>query len=93
MTPLERAARAACDAAGYDWHETSDGSAYPIADEWRKADRAVLTAIRDINTDDDVEIAMLMAGRAQLPEHDEPMQEDAANCLRAMIDAMLAEEG
>lgn len=55
--------------------------------------RAVLTAIRDIeiDTQDDVEIGMLIRGRAVLPEHDEPMHEDALNCWQAMIDAALEE--
>lgn len=47
--------------------------------------RAVLRAIRE-PTDH-----MLISGRAPLPEHDEPLLEDAENCWQAMIDAALAE--
>lgn len=55
--------------------------------------KIVLRAIRDIDlqTQDGSEIMMLMAGQAALPEHDEPLQEDALNCWQAMIDAALNE--
>ena len=43
--------------------------------------RAVLAAMRE-PTDD-----MNIAGRSVMPEHDEPLQEDAAACWGAMIDA------
>lgn len=55
--------------------------------------RSVLTAMRniDLDTQNNSEIEMLIRGRAVLPEHDEPMQEDALNCWKAMIDAALTE--
>ena len=56
--------------------------------------RRVLTAMReiDLQSENDVEINMLTHGRAVLPEHDEPMLEDAKNCWQAMIDAALEEQ-
>lgn len=97
MTPLERAARAlasyryehGANCQGLDRNQWVDRF-------WREFEieaRAVLQAIRDIeiDTQDDVEIGMLIRGQAVLPEHDEPMQEDALNCWQAMIDAALEE--
>lgn len=83
MNPVHRAARALAENHAL----VSDGY-------YTLAARAVLRAIRDfdLDTQDDSEIDILMAGRAVLPEHDEPTQEDALNCWRAMIDEMLRVE-
>lgn len=97
MTPLERAALAVCQVRGQDPDGAiisfPDGKIEVPIDVARATVRAVLQAIRDIDlqTQDDTEIAMLMNGCAVLPEHDEPLQEDALNCWQAMIDAALEE--
>lgn len=89
-TMIERIARILAAEAGY----LGD-------DAWRNRTeqaKRVLNALRLSDSDtfgnqNDSLIAMLMAGSAVLPEHDEPMQEDAANCWNAMIDAALGQEG
>lgn len=79
-----------------------DAFSADYADDWRQeawrdqafeAVRAALMAMRisDADMDDDDYVDMLIAGRAVLPEHDEPLQEDAQACFNAMIDAILAE--
>ena len=72
---------------------------YPeTRDHFRKLAVAAITAMRLSDRDtfgnlNESVIAMLVAGTAVLPEHDEPIQEDAANCWNAMIDAALGQEG
>lgn len=44
---IERAARTACEAAGYRWDGSDWAPGYPDQDDWRKAARAVLEAIRE----------------------------------------------
>jgi hypothetical protein len=98
MTPIERACIAVIDKL----REQGDLMADCGDPEWAQVDgafrveplvRAVLASMRsiDLETQDDVEINMLVEGRAVLPEHDEPLQEDALNCWRAMIDAAMQE--
>ena len=68
--------------------------------DWRRFEpiaREVLAAMQLSDRDtfgnlNESVITILVAGRAVLPEHDEPMQEDAANCWNAMIDAALSEK-
>ena len=48
---------------------------------------AVLNELRK-PLDSNADAGALILGNAQLPEHDEPMQEDAQNCFTAMIDAI-----
>jgi len=92
MTLIERMARAACDAAGYDWHEEGDGSHYPTGGEWRLAARAALAAAREPTE------AMVKAADESDYECYEGIEMsrlgiDPAIPYRAMIDAALAEEG
>lgn len=96
-TMIETAARALYDVArktdemnyfgfqdsGRDGGKTILDGAYDLEDFVV----AVLKGIREAATDE-----MLISGAAVLPEHDEPLQEDAANCWQAMIDAALAEK-
>lgn len=106
MSPIERAARALAaeehrskDFAPPWWSEDGEpnGDCITLSDDdkqrYRSCARTVLTAIRDIDleTEDDVEISMLVEGAATLPEHDEPLQADALACWRAMIDASISD--
>lgn len=43
---IERAALAACKAAGYEWQEESDGTSYPIGKEWFDAVGVILRSLR-----------------------------------------------
>lgn len=91
MTALEKAARACGEADGFDWDDFSPdrGIHEGIRDEYRAQARAVLMAVRELQEEADA--GALIAGRAVLPEFDEPLQEDAQACFTAMIDAILAE--
>jgi len=46
---LEHLAQVACNAAGYDWHEESDGCAYPTAHNWRMAVVSVIKVLQEPN--------------------------------------------
>lgn len=84
QSPLERAAWAIWDGFGRPkggWQRF-----IPTTQNMLRAIREI-----DLQTDHPVEVDMLCAGCAVLPEHDEPMQEDALNCWQAMIDALLAD--
>ena len=90
MTPLEKAARALFDASPF---RDTEGPYEAQSDSYQELcmtyARAVLMAVRDL--DDEADAVALMAGRAVLPEFDEPLQEDAKACFTAMISAILAE--
>ena len=88
MTALERAARVACAAAGYQWYTDDDlirasPDTFPIDTDWLAATRAVIAAIR--------EPSEMMLKAADAVEFVGPGENEATGEWQAMIDALLAE--
>lgn len=91
MTPLERAAQAACKAAGYAWQTAHDRMManpddFPIDEEWMAATRAILEAIREPSS--------AMTHAAQSESHVAgDCEVDYHGIWASMIDAALSDLG
>lgn len=98
---LERAAKAAWDEIARQNGENTSGYAGTYAGRPNYVEgfidtsalaRAALMALRGLDEDNESDAGVLIKGRAVMPEHDEPLLEDAAETFTAMIDAILNEK-